>query len=163
MATTYIDFVPSAVQAPNFQVTLDGENYTVIVTWNLQAQRYYINIYTLGSDLVLCEALVGSAIGVDLESVSWDNGFVTLTTNVPHLLTIGSVIQVQVVGVVPDAYNGFYQVLVTGPMTLRYQLAVDPGQASIFGSIQQNINLVAGLFTSTVVYRQSAGQFEVTS
>lgn len=161
--TTYINFVQSAVEAPNFQVTLDGETYLVVIPWNMQAQRYYINIYTINGTLVLSEALVGSQIGIDLEAVSWANGFVTITTDVPHMLTIGDVVNVSVVGVVPDAYNGLFEMLVTGPLTLRYQLATNPGDATVFGAIQQNINLIAGLFTDTMVYRQANSQFEITS
>lgn len=163
MATTFINFVPSLVEAPSFDVTLDGENYTCIVTWNVQAQRYYINLYTLNGALILCEALVGSSVGIDLEAISWANGFVTITTEIPHMLKIGSVIRASVVGAIPVEFNGLFEMLVTSPSTLRYQLGVNPGEATTFGAIQQNIDLVAGLFTSTMVFREANSQFEITA
>lgn len=75
--TTYIDFVPSQVQPFQFQATLDGTVYTVLVTWNVfrQGQQgYYITISTLGNMLVGCIACVGSPLNYDI-SLSAPFGF----------------------------------------------------------------------------------------
>lgn len=58
--TTYINFNPSPNEPFQFQPTLDGQVYSVIVTWNLFGQRYYVNIYTLDNALVVCLPLIGS-------------------------------------------------------------------------------------------------------
>ena len=163
MATTFIEFVPSNILAPNFQVTLDGEIYTVTMIWNLFAQRYYLEIQSLDGTVVLYTALVGSPIGIDVSALSWANGKVTVTTTVPHGLRIGRIVMVTVTGAIPAAYNGLVQALVTDRNELTYQLASDPGSATTFGSVQQNIDLVAGLFADTLVYRQANRQFEVTT
>lgn len=60
MATTYVDFVPSASAPFQFQATLDDTVYTVVVTWNLFGQRYYVNIFTLEGVRVLTIPLIGS-------------------------------------------------------------------------------------------------------
>jgi hypothetical protein len=59
-ATTYIPFLPASNANFQFQVTLDGANYSVIVNWNLFGQRYYLNIYTLTGARVLTVPLIGS-------------------------------------------------------------------------------------------------------
>lgn len=58
--TAYIAFKPS-VQAPfQFVATLDGNPYTVQITWNLFGQRFYLNILDTNGALVVCQALIGS-------------------------------------------------------------------------------------------------------
>ena len=160
--TTFIDFVPSQIQAPTFNVTLDGDTYAVLVTWNLAAQRYYITISSLNGGVIVTEALVGSPIGIELSAISWQSGIVTVTTSVPHNLKVGQTLNLTMTGAVPDAYNGMVQALVAGPSTFSYALAANPGSATTFGSVEQNINLVAGFFVSTLIYRQANVQFEVS-
>jgi hypothetical protein len=65
MATLY-PFTPPVGGNFQFQPTLDGAQYNVIITWNLWATRYYVNIYTLQNALVLCIALIGSPDNVDI-------------------------------------------------------------------------------------------------
>ena len=64
--TTVTNFAPT-VRAPfQFQATLDGVIYTVIVTWNLFGQRYYINIYALDGTWIVTLPLVGSPPDYDI-------------------------------------------------------------------------------------------------
>jgi hypothetical protein len=162
MAKTFIDFVPSQIQAPLFNVTLDGNIYTAIITWNLFAQRYYITLMALDGTVILTQALVGSPIPISISALSWANGTVTVTTANPHGVRIGRAALLTIDGVTPDAFNGIVQVLITGQTTFSYPLAVNPGPATILGAVEKNINLVAGFFTSTLVFRQDNNQFEVT-
>jgi len=48
--TTFTDFVPNNVAPFSFQPTLDGQVYTVRVTWNVFGQRWYVNLYDLAFD-----------------------------------------------------------------------------------------------------------------
>lgn len=160
--TTFIDFVPSQVIAPQFQVTLDGAIYAVTVTWNLFAQRYYININDLGGNLIVAEALVGSPVGIEIESMTWANGLVTVTTIDPHFLSIGQSANLTIAGASPDSYNGLREMFVINDQSMTFPLADDPGFMTVPGTLQQNIDLVAGLFTSTLVYREPNKQFEVS-
>ena len=70
MATTIIPFQPSLTSAFQFQAAFDGTTYTVIVTWNVEGQRYYINVYTLQQSLVICAAMVGSPVGYNISLVA---------------------------------------------------------------------------------------------
>lgn len=162
--TTFINFVPTNVApAPSFQATLDNNIYTVTVLWNFFAQRYYIQITALDGTIVLYTALVGSPIGIDMSALSWSNGTVTVTTETPHGLNIGQIVNATIAGAIPDAYNGLFEALVTGPSTLTYPLGADPGAATTPGIVQQNLDLVYALFTDTMVYRGANAQFEVTN
>jgi hypothetical protein len=66
MTTTFIDFVPTLTGPFQFRAVLDGESYTVIITWNLFGQRWYANIYTVDSVLLLSIAMVGSPLDRDI-------------------------------------------------------------------------------------------------
>lgn len=57
---TIIPFAPGPSTPVQFSATLDGAQYTVIVTWNLSGQRWYVNIYTLKGALVWTQAAVQS-------------------------------------------------------------------------------------------------------
>ena len=45
--TTYVNFSPTPSQAFQFQLTLDGQAYLAIITWNIFGRRWYFNLYTL--------------------------------------------------------------------------------------------------------------------
>lgn len=64
MAT--FDFTPSQQVPFQFQPTLDGQTYTLIVTWNLFGRRYYVNVYTLDGVLIEAIPLIGSPPGYDI-------------------------------------------------------------------------------------------------
>lgn len=162
MAKTFIDFVPSLFQAPQYNITLDGNIYTALVTWNVYAQRYYITISALSGERIITQALVGSPIPIAISGISWNGGGrATVTTNVPHGLRFGQVADLTISGVTPNAFNGNVRVLVTGLNSFSYPLATNPGLATIMGVVENNIDLVAGLFDSSLVYREDNKQFEI--
>ena len=68
--TTVIDFAPSGSAPFQFQATLDGQVYTVIVTWGLFGKRYYIEILTLQGVSIVYKAMVGSPPDYDI-SLTW--------------------------------------------------------------------------------------------
>lgn len=61
-----VNFTPTPYSNFQFQPTLDGANYTVIVNWNLYGERYYVNIYTLTNQLVVSLPLIGSPLDYDI-------------------------------------------------------------------------------------------------
>lgn len=156
------DFAPSTLAPFQFQPTLDGQIYTAIVTWNLFAQRWYLNIYTLGGALVASTALIGSNVGVTLSAIAWDLGTVTATTSAPHGYPIGATLDLTISGVTPTGYNGLVSALVTGPRTFTYALATFPGLATVLGAVAYDIDLVGAYFASSLVFRQASQQFEVS-
>jgi hypothetical protein len=60
--TTYIDFVPSIAAPFQFQPTLDGQLYSVLVPWNLYSQRYYVEVSDLSGNLICAIPQVGSPV-----------------------------------------------------------------------------------------------------
>lgn len=64
--TTLTLFAPGANQNFTFQPTLDGQQYSAIVTWSLFGQRWILNVYTLQGTLVFQKPLTGSPNGYDI-------------------------------------------------------------------------------------------------
>lgn len=58
--TTYVPFAPTALAPFQFTATLDGAAYTVVVTWNVFAQRWYVNVYDQSQDLIVALPMIGS-------------------------------------------------------------------------------------------------------
>lgn len=167
--TTYFPFVPSNQTPPSFQPTLDGQVYNAVVTWNLFGADYYINLLTLNGDLVFCRAMSGSPTGVAIEAISWVHQTVDVTTIEPHGYKIGNTVKLTLSGNAPDSLNGLFSCLVIGPYDFTFPLATDPGPATQLGLAEYNINFLAGYlnaagqpFSSTMVFRQQAQQFEIT-
>lgn len=57
---TLTQFTPTIDTNFSFLPTLDGQQYNVVVTWNLFGQRWVVNVYTLSGTLVLQKPLRGS-------------------------------------------------------------------------------------------------------
>lgn len=55
-----INFAPAATANFQFDVTLDGNSYSVITRWNFYAQRYYFFLYDNASNLIVTKPLIGS-------------------------------------------------------------------------------------------------------
>jgi hypothetical protein len=161
--TTYVNFTPSPAAPFQFQATLDGEQYTIIVTWNLFGQRFYANCYTLSGALVFSLPLVGSSVGRTIQTATWANNLATITTSIPHGFTVGTIANLTIGGMSPDGYNGTYQCSVINSTQVVYSLPNDPGVISSPGYMYYNINLAAGYFsTSSLVFRTANLQFEIT-
>ena len=161
--TTLIPFTPSSQTPPQFAVTLDGQTYNVIVTWGLFGQRNYINVYDLNGTLVVSIPMVGSEPTQPLNSLTWASGIVMASTLEPHGIALGMVVDLTIADAVPDTYNGIYRCAVTAPSSFTYALADQPGTVVSAGNYATNVNLVAGYFeTSTLVFRPSSQQFEIT-
>lgn len=63
---TITAFQPTASAPFQFQATLDGQVYTVIITWGLFGQRWYTNIYALDGTRILTLPLIGSPDDYDI-------------------------------------------------------------------------------------------------
>ena len=65
---TLISFQPNPNGAPPFQttVTLDGNPYSLVVTWNLYGQRWYMTLTDASGNVAWNGAMVGSPTGFDI-------------------------------------------------------------------------------------------------
>lgn len=160
--TSFVNFTPSVIQAFNFQATLDGNSYNVVVTWNFWAQRYYVNVYALDGTLVFCMPLIGSPAQILLTALSWSKGQAMATCAAPHGIRIGIPSRRTISNASPAAYNGTFQVLAISPTQFTYPIATDPGPATAFGAESFDTDMAGGYFSSTLVYRAPNSQFEIS-
>lgn len=170
--TTVTPFTPSPVLTPpfQFQAVLGSATYNVQVTSNLFGNRWYVSVVASDGTVLVTKAIAASPAGVQLAGLSWGSGLVAATTAAPHGLTVGSVAELVIAGATPDGYNGLQQCHITGRSSFTYPLDTDPGLATIFGSAGPQINLVGGItdpvtgapFTSSMIFREGANQFEVS-
>jgi hypothetical protein len=171
--STVIPFVPSNIRVPSFTVTLDSDDYTIKVTWNVSAQRYYLNIYSTDGTWIITTPLVSCPPGRDVELVSWDSTRRVLTVQMvdPSLWPIplsaggevtspGQMIDYTLEGFQPDTYNGTFRCLHMNETTFSLSMETDPGQIIVLGNVNRLMNMVQTIFqTSSLVYRN--GAFEV--
>jgi hypothetical protein len=103
--TIYVPFTSSLTSNQQFQATLDGVQYIVILTWNLFDERYYINIYNTSQILILSVPMVGSpnatleaipnpvvltaAAGNSAINFTWTNSNLATSFNLYWALTAG--------------------------------------------------------------------------
>lgn len=160
--TTIVRFQPTPRSPFSFQATLDGVVYTVIVTWNTFAQRWYVNVYDQNQILIVCTALVSTPDGQAIQSAAWSAGEVTLNLVEPHGVQIGRAVRLSIQGILPDAYNGTHICVATASNQLTYALQADPGTVTVLGTAGTLISLVAGFFTSTLIYRETTSSFEIS-
>lgn len=160
--TTLIPFTPSSGGPFQFQPILDGNTYTAFVTSNLSGNRYYVNLYDLNGNWIFTLPLIGSDAALTLASLTWAIGVVTATTELEHGYAVGSTIKLTISGAVADSYNGTVLALITGPMTFTYPIPTVLDDATIPGTVNYNINMAAGYFQSTMVFRQAAQTFEIS-
>jgi hypothetical protein len=161
--TTFVPFSQPAAGNFQFNATLNGAQYRCVVTWNVFGQRYYLNVYGLDGTLMVSEGMSGSPTGFQIEAITWNAAAVTVKTSVPHGYKIGSMISLSIDGVAPSAYNGRYEMIVTGPSMLTFPLASNPGPATVFGTLSYDVNLVGAYFAppTSLVFRQQSQQFEI--
>lgn len=169
--TTYTNFTPNQSTPFTFQPTLDGNTYTVIVKWNLarggkgtQGETgWYVFVNTTNNVNIVTLPLIGSDIGQEIETLTDVLGVITVTTPVPHGYKLGATVNLTISGATPDAYNGVWQMYVETPDTLSFSMPSDPGtDATVPGVLSYDIDLLAGYFNSTMVFRLPSQQFEVT-
>lgn len=164
--TTYVPFTPTPGAPFQFQATLDGSLYNVIVNWNVTGTqtfpRWYANVYDTSNTLIVCIALIPSPAAVAIQSITWLNGVVTATTTTPHGYTLYSTTYLNMQSSVPTQYAGSVLAFITSPTTFTYSLPAYPGAATTLGVVSYDISMVAGYFNSTLVFRESTQTFEIS-
>ncbi len=69
-----------------------------------------------------------------ISAASWAGGVATITTTAPHGFSTNTTAKVNIAGMTPAGYNGYYAITVTGPSSFTYPLAGDPGAATVMGT-----------------------------
>lgn len=172
--STIIPFIPSLIKAPTIPVTLDGDPYNVVVTWNVSAQRYYINVYDTTGTWILTTALTSTPPARDVASAVYDPFLSQMTVTMvdPSLWPVplsheglatppGTMIDYTLAGFTPDTYNGLFRGLQINPTTFIFPMNTDPGPVVVMGKVHRLMNMVQSVFSiSSLVYRN--GAFEVS-
>jgi hypothetical protein len=167
--TAFFPFTPQQTSPFQFQPVLDGSVYRAAVPSLLFGNRYYLDLRAVDGTPLSYRAVVGSKPALQLQALSWANGRARAQTALPHGYKPASSVSLTVAGCTPVGYNGLVQAMSTGPATLQWSLAADPGAATVLGQISQDVNLIGGVpnelgvyFTSTIVFRTGTQQFEVS-
>lgn len=161
MTATFLDFTPSILAPFSFQPTFGTDQYVVVVTWNVSGQRFYVNVYDLSGDLIVCRGLVETG-PVSLATIIWDGvSTATATLGPPHYVPPGAVASIWV-SRTGSGFDGGQTALSTGPYTLTFPLVSDPGVAQpASGAVQFPLNLVDGYIPNGwLLYHADTNQFE---
>ena len=169
--TTVIPFLPSNIMAPVFNATLDGNSYKVAVTWNVSAQRYYINIYSSTGVWIITTALVSSPPARAVVATQYDpflsSVIVTLVDPsqwpIPlggPLTNPGEIVDYTLEGFQPNTYNGKFRCLHITNTEFTFPVIADPGPLVVLGRVSRFLNMVDTVFNvSSIIYRN--GAFEI--
>jgi hypothetical protein len=169
--TTIIPFIPSNIVTPTFIVTFDGDDYKVTITWNISAQRYYVNIYAQDGTWIVTTPLVQTPPSRAVEKVYYDilRRVMTITLVSPlyfpvplgsNLTPSGTIVDYTLENFDPPVLNGKQRSLHVNDLTFSFPLTDDPGQIHVIGSIARYIDMAGGIFKSVFIYRN--GSFEIT-
>jgi hypothetical protein len=161
--TQIFKFVPPPDRAFQFSPVMDGQSCTGVVTWNLFGNRWYLNLLAADGSLIFNLPLIGSPPSVYLQSVNWSHGYVNAVTAMPHEWLNLATVDLLITQCAPVEYNGNVRAFVTGPTTIQWPLANNPGPIQDIGVADFTLNMAGGYFlNSTLVYRELLQQIEVS-
>jgi hypothetical protein len=158
--TTYIPFVPSNVNAPRIALQLDWQDITMIPTWNVAAQRYFINLFTVDGVWICTVPMIETAPGQRVLAMTYDDAQGVLVGRMenPMWRSTGQIVDYTLEDFTPTAINGMQQCLTLADQRFSFA-APNPGVISVMGYASRYENMVAGYFQySTLIYRNK--QFE---
>lgn len=170
--TTVIPFMPSNVITPTIHLTLDGQDCKMVITWNISAQRYYINIYGSDGIWIVTVPLVQTSPSRAIANASYDMLRRVMTVKlvdpiyfpVPlgaNLTPPGTIADYTLENFDPPLLNRKWRSLHIDDVTFSFSLADNPGQIKVYGSVARYVDMIGGLFTtSKLIYRN--GAFEVS-
>ena len=81
-----------------------------------------------------------------ISAATWSGGIVTITTTAPHGFSTNTTAKVNIAGMTPAGYNGYYAITVTGASSFTYALAGNPGASTVMGTATYAMK-----FTATIV------------
>jgi hypothetical protein len=169
--TTIIPFLPSNIMTPVFNAVLDGNNHKIAVTWNISAQRYYVNVYDFNGTWIITVPLISTPPARAVKSTQYDpflNAVVVELVDpsrwpVPTTGPVtkpGTMIDYTLEGYQPDTYNGKFRCLHINDTMFTFPMDTDPGPLIVLGRASRMLSMIDTVFkTSSMVYRN--GAFEI--
>jgi hypothetical protein len=152
-------------------VVLDGNTYNSVLTWNVSALRYYVNIYDTTGRWIITIPLISSPPARKVQDIVYDPflNAVVVTLVPPNEWPIplpgpmtkpGTIIDYTLEGFQPATYNGKFRSLHINDTMFTFPMDFDPGPIVILGRVSRLLNMVESVMQiSTMVYRNSA--FEI--
>jgi hypothetical protein len=146
--STFVNFAPSDTAPFQFQPTLNGGiQYVVVVTSNVFREDYFVNLYDLSNNLIVCRALAESGPSFQA-SLTWDAGTGTASLTVPHNVPVGALADLRISNT-GTGFDGKYRGEAVDEMTLTFDLSADPNQpVAINGTLSFDLDLLAGYVIS---------------
>ena len=169
--TTVIPFLPSNITTPEFRAKLDGNDYTIRITWNISALRYYINIYAQDGTWIITVPLISTPPARSVANARYDSFLNSVIVDLvppdqwpiplPGPITKpGTIIEYTLEGFQPNTYNGKFRCLHINGTEFTFPMPQNPGPLLILGRVSRLLDMVDTVFTrSTMVYRY--GAFEI--
>jgi hypothetical protein len=74
-------------------------------------------------------------IPLNIQSINWASGVVTVATTVPHMLTVGYVHSLAIGGCSAAALNGIFDCTIIDASTFTYALTANPGSNTVLGTV----------------------------
>jgi hypothetical protein len=159
--STTVQFAPSTSGPFTFQPVIGGVQYNATVTWNVFAQRYYLNLFDTSGNRVLTTAIVatGPQIAATLTWNDLGGGIAQALTASPHNVPVGRLVNLYI-SQTDSSYDGAWQALATGPNTITFALSNPNESQPLGGQVNFNVNLVQSLGSGWLVYRYETQVFE---
>jgi hypothetical protein len=159
--STSVQFTPSSVSVFTFQPVLAGITYNATVTWNTAGQRYYLNLYDLSGNLILCRAVCSSGPRLQAQ-LTWANGVAQVVVMANHNVPVGQVANIRI-SQSDTAYDGNWQALATAAQVMTYPMPNPELSTSPSGLLDFPLNLVGGYGIGWLLWHYDLQQFEYES
>lgn len=159
--STFVPFVPSTLAPFTFQATLlNGQQYNVVLTWNVADARFYVNVYAINGVRIVTRGLVPCGPLMDA-TFTWAAGVASALCASAHQVPIGDPVNIRVTNTNSGFDGGAYQALAVDPLTLTFPLSTNPLEpASIGGTVNFDLDLLAGYNIGSLFYHQDTNSFE---
>lgn len=158
--STFVDFAPTGTEPFQFQPILNGTQYTALITWNIFGERYYLNLYDLSNNLIVCEALTESGPMLRC-ALTWADNVATAVCQAPHNVPIADVAYLRISQTDGSTYEGVYLGTAVDEVTLTFDLTTNPDQpVAIAGTLSFDLDLLGGYGIGSLYFHADTQQFE---
>jgi len=158
--STFVDFAPTGTEPFQFQPTLNGTQYTAVITWNIFREGYYLNLYDLSNNLIVCEAMTESGSMLRC-SLTWADNIATAVCQVPHNVPLAAVSYLRISQSGGSKYDGAYLGTAVDEFTMAFDLPENPDQpVAILGTLSFDLDLLGGYGIGSLYFHADTQQFE---
>lgn len=158
--STFVDFAPTGAAPFQFQPTLNGTQYTAVLTSNLFGERYYLNLYDLSNNLIVCEALTESGPMLRC-ALTWADNVAVAVCQAPHNVPIADVVNLRISQTNGSGYDGLYLGTAIDETTVTFDLPTNPDQpVAIPGTLSFDLDLLGGYGIGALYFHADTQQFE---